>query len=125
MRRLATLGEVVACTDAPCETYPQHNDRLAHDPPTTAPRPIDPQRELGRQLVCQDRVRRMHPAQPSCPTMPGVTRIRSYVSGTDGKIYCECDAPDAESIREHARRAALPVDRIAQLTLEISLAMFR
>lgn len=57
--------------------------------------------------------------------MPGVTWIRSYVSDTDGKIYCEYDAPDAESIREHARRAGLPVDRIAEVSLEISPAMFR
>ncbi len=57
--------------------------------------------------------------------MPGVTWIRSYVSDTDGKIYCEYDAPDPESIREHARRAGLPVDRIAEVTLEISPAMFR
>ena len=57
--------------------------------------------------------------------MPGVTWIRSYVSDTDGKIYCEYDAPDPEAIREHARRAGLPVDRIAEVTLEISPAMFR
>jgi Protein of unknown function (DUF4242) len=52
-------------------------------------------------------------------------RFSSCVSDTDGKIYCEYDAPDAESIREHARRAGLPVDRIAEVTLEISPAMFR
>lgn len=57
--------------------------------------------------------------------MPGVTWIRSYVSDTDGKIYCEYDAPDPEAIREHARRAGLPVDRIAEVSLEISPAMFR
>jgi len=37
--------------------------------------------------------------------MPGVVWIRSYVSDTDGKIYCEYDAPDPEAIRGHARRA--------------------
>src|SRR5690554_5667461 len=42
--------------------------------------------------------------------MPGVVWIRSYVSDVDGKIYCEYDAPDEEAIREHARRAGLPVD---------------
>jgi len=57
--------------------------------------------------------------------MPGVTWIRSYVSDTDGKIYCEYDAPDAEAIREHARRAGLPVDRIVEVSLEISPSMFR
>jgi len=58
-------------------------------------------------------------------TMSGVIWIRSYVSDSEGKIYCEYDAPDAEAIREHARRAGLPVDRIAEVALEISPAMFR
>jgi hypothetical protein len=57
--------------------------------------------------------------------MQGVVWIRSYVSDAEGKIYCEYDAPDEESIREHARRAGLPVDRISEVALEISPAMFR
>lgn len=57
--------------------------------------------------------------------MPGVVWIRSYVSDTEGKIYCEYDAPDRESVLEHARRAGLPVDRIAEVALEINPAMFR
>ena len=56
--------------------------------------------------------------------MPDVRWIRSYVSDADGKIYCEYDAPSAEAIREHARRAGLPVDRIAEVALEINPAMF-
>lgn len=57
--------------------------------------------------------------------MPDVVWIRSYVSDTEGKIYCEYDAPNPEAIREHARRAGLPVDRISVVSLEISPAMFR
>ncbi len=57
--------------------------------------------------------------------MPGVVWIRSYVSESEGKIYCEYDAPDADAIREHARRAGIPVDRITEIALEISPAMFR
>ena len=57
--------------------------------------------------------------------MPGVVWIRSYVSEAEGKIFCEYDAPSAEAIREHARRAGIPVDRIVEVTLEISPAMFR
>lgn len=57
--------------------------------------------------------------------MPGVVWIRSYVSDVDGKIYCEYDAPDEGAVREHARRAGLPVDRISEVSLEISPAMFR
>jgi hypothetical protein len=57
--------------------------------------------------------------------MPGVVWIRSYISHTEGKIYCEYDAPDPESLREHARRAGIPVDRISEVALEINPAMFR
>jgi hypothetical protein len=56
--------------------------------------------------------------------MPHVRWIRSYVSDVEGKIYCEYDAPSPEAIREHARRAGLPVDRISEVALEISPAMF-
>jgi len=56
--------------------------------------------------------------------MPGVKWIRSYVSDAEGKIYCEYDAPSVEAILEHARRAGLPVDRVSQVSIEISPAMF-
>lgn len=56
--------------------------------------------------------------------MPGVRWIRSYVSDAEGKIYCEYDAPSADAIREHARRAGLPVDRISEIALEINPDMF-
>jgi hypothetical protein len=56
--------------------------------------------------------------------MPEVRWIRSYISDVDGKIYCEYDAPSPEAVREHARRAGLPVDRISEIALEISPAMF-
>ena len=56
--------------------------------------------------------------------MPEVLWIRSYVSDADGKIYCEYDAPNPEAIREHARRAGLPVDGISEVSLEINPRMF-
>lgn len=56
--------------------------------------------------------------------MPGVVWIRSFVSDAAGKIYCEYDAPDKEAVREHARRAGLPVDEISEVSLEISPEMF-
>jgi hypothetical protein len=56
--------------------------------------------------------------------MPDVVWIKSYVSDVEGKIYCEYDAPNPEAILEHARRAGLPVDKISEVTLEISPAMF-
>ena len=57
-------------------------------------------------------------------TMPEIRWIRSYVSDLDGKIFCEYDAPSAEAIREHARRAGLPIDRITEIALEVNPAMF-
>jgi hypothetical protein len=56
--------------------------------------------------------------------MPEVMWIRSYVSDLEGKIYCEYDAPSVDAIIEHARRAGLPVDRVTEVTMEISPAMF-
>jgi len=57
--------------------------------------------------------------------MPGVVWIRSYISDVEGKIYCEYDAPSADAVLEHARRAGLPVDRVSEVALEINPAMFR
>ena len=51
--------------------------------------------------------------------------IRSYVSSAEGKIYCEYDAPSVERILEHARRCGIPADRVSEVSLEISPAMFR
>ncbi len=56
--------------------------------------------------------------------MPDVVWIKSYVSDAEGKIYCEYDAPNAEAVLEHARRAGLPADRISEVTMEISPEMF-
>lgn len=56
--------------------------------------------------------------------MGNVTWIRSYVSDVDGKIYCEYDAPNSDTVREHARLAGLPADSISEVSLEINPAMF-
>jgi hypothetical protein len=56
--------------------------------------------------------------------MRDVVWIKSYVSDAEGKIYCEYEAPNAEAVLEHARRAGLPADRISEVSLEISPAMF-
>jgi uncharacterized protein DUF4242 len=42
---------------------------------------------------------------------PQIQWLHSYV--TEDKVYCIYLAPDEESIREHARRAGLPADRVA------------
>jgi hypothetical protein len=56
--------------------------------------------------------------------IPGVVWIRTYISEAEGKIYCEYEAPNIEALLEHARRAGLPVDKISQISLEISPKMF-
>jgi hypothetical protein len=56
--------------------------------------------------------------------MSGVVWIKSYVSDAEGKIYCEYEAPNAEAVLVHARRAGLPANRISQVSMEISPAMF-
>ena len=55
--------------------------------------------------------------------MPEVRWIRSYYSAAEGKVYCEYEAPNAELIFEHARRAGLPCDR-AVVVRELEPAMF-
>ena len=56
--------------------------------------------------------------------MPDVIWIKSYISESEGKIYCEYDAPNSEAIFEHARRAGLPVNKISEVALEVSPDMF-
>ncbi len=56
--------------------------------------------------------------------MDGVVWIKSYVSDAEGKIYCEYEAPNAESVLEHARRTGIPANRISEVSMEISPAMF-
>ena len=57
--------------------------------------------------------------------MSGVCWIRSYISEAEGKIYCEYEAPNPEALREHAKRAGLPADKISEIALEINPEMFR
>lgn len=57
--------------------------------------------------------------------MEGVVWIRSYASHTEGKVYCEYEAPSVEAVREHARRVGVPADKISEIALEVSPSMFR
>jgi hypothetical protein len=56
--------------------------------------------------------------------MSGVVWIKSYVSDAEGKIYCEYEAPNAEAVLLHARKTGIPADRISEVSMEISPAMF-
>ncbi len=42
---------------------------------------------------------------------PQIQWMHSYV--TEDKVYCVYLAPDEDTIREHARRAGIPADRVA------------
>jgi hypothetical protein len=42
---------------------------------------------------------------------PQIQWLHSYV--TEDKVYCVYIAPDENTIREHARRAGLPSDRVS------------
>ena len=42
---------------------------------------------------------------------PQIQWLHSYV--TEDKVYCVYLAPDEDSIREHARKAGVPADRIS------------
>ena len=44
---------------------------------------------------------------------PTIQWIQSYV--TDDRIYCVYLAPDAELVREHARRGGFPANRVSQV----------
>ncbi len=56
--------------------------------------------------------------------MPEVIWVKSYVSDTEGKIYCEYIAPNPEAVLEHARRSGIPAHRISEVSLEINPQMF-
>ncbi|HEY7792011.1 MAG TPA: DUF4242 domain-containing protein [Vicinamibacterales bacterium] len=60
-----------------------------------------------------------------CQEMAGVQWIRSHLT-VDGKhSFCEFEAPDADSCREHARRSGLPVDNVVPIGMEIGPGMFK
>jgi len=49
---------------------------------------------------------------------PRIQWLHSYV--TDEKIYCVYFAPDEELIREHGRRAGVPVNRVSAVRKPIN-----
>jgi hypothetical protein len=57
-------------------------------------------------------------SQKSCEVLnalgPQIQWVQSFVTGD--KIYCVYNAPDAATIREHARRGGFPADSISRIT---------
>src|SRR6185436_13304614 len=56
-------------------------------------------------------------SQKSCGVLaelgPQIHWVHSYV--TDDKIYCVYIAPDADLVREHARRGGFPANRVSEV----------
>ena len=48
---------------------------------------------------------------------PRIQWIQSYV--TDDKIYCVYIAPNAELVREHAKRGGFPANRVSEIRTTI------
>src|SRR4029077_16928896 len=53
----------------------------------------------------------LHSLQTLKEMGPQIQWLHSYV--TEDKVYCVYLAPDEDSIREHARSAGIPADRVA------------
>ena len=54
---------------------------------------------------------------------PQIQWLHSYV--TEDKVYCVYLAPDENSIREHARRVGIPVDRVTAVRRLIDPALLK
>lgn len=57
--------------------------------------------------------------------IPGVVWIKSYISESEGKTYCEYEAPNPESLLEHARRLNISADKITCVEIEVHPGMFK
>ena len=53
----------------------------------------------------------------------GLNWLFSFLSADKKKTYCLYEAPNAESIRENARRLGLPADVVVEVT-NLNAAMF-
>lgn len=57
--------------------------------------------------------------------IPGLVWIKSYISESEGKTYCEYEAPNPESLLEHARLLNISADKITCVEIEVHPGMFR
>lgn len=55
----------------------------------------------------------------------GINWIRSHITSDGKHSFCEYEADDEETIREHARRAGLSIDEIIPLGMELGPSSFR
>jgi hypothetical protein len=57
--------------------------------------------------------------------IPGVVWIKCYISESEGKTYCEYEAPNPESLLEHARLLNISAEKITCVEIEVHPGMFR
>ena len=57
--------------------------------------------------------------------IPGVVWIKSYISESEGKTYCEYEAPNPESLLEHARLLNISAEKITCVEMEVHPGMFK
>jgi hypothetical protein len=72
------------------------------------------EREIpGAGALSESQVREiaLHSMQVLKDMGPQIQWLHSYV--TEDKVYCVYLAPDEDSVREHARRAGVPADRVS------------
>lgn len=57
--------------------------------------------------------------------MEGVVWIRSYISESAGKVFCEYSAPNPEALQRHAELLGIPATNICEIAMEVEPSMFR
>jgi len=57
--------------------------------------------------------------------MDGVEWLGSHLTADGKHSFCKFEAPDAESVRKHARLSGLPVDDVFPLGGDIGPSMFK
>jgi hypothetical protein len=65
----------------------------------------------GRLSEAEIREMSLHSLQALKEIGPQIQWLHSYV--TEDKVYCVYLAPDENTVREHARRAGIPADRVS------------
>jgi hypothetical protein len=55
----------------------------------------------------------------------GMEWIRSHVTADGKHSYCEFEAPNGDTCREHASRAGLPVDDVIAVGMELGPEQFK
>lgn len=60
-----------------------------------------------------------------CQELPDMQWIRSHLTADGKHSFCEFEAPNEASCREHARRSGLPVDDVISIGMEIGPSMFK